>query len=84
MHRLEFRIELEGNGRDAVHELVQKNPQLLAGAVDQRDDIRDIRCIDRFQTRELLLDFLRIRSDRIEADHEDRARCLVHVIARMR
>ena len=51
LHRFEFRIKLEGDGRDAIHELVQKNSQLPASAVDQRDDFRNVRGVDRFQTR---------------------------------
>ena len=83
LHLLELGVELERHRRHAIDDLVEEDAQLAARAIDHRDRIRQF---DRRQVpnaRELPLDFVGERNDRVEPDHLDRARCLVHVRPRV-
>ncbi len=83
LHRLVFGIELERDRHRAVHQLVEEDLELAACAVDDCHAFRHRLLRQVLEPRQVPLDFIGERDDRVEADHLDRAGRLVDVRARM-
>jgi hypothetical protein len=82
LHRFVFRIQLERHRRHAVDQLVEKDLELAASAIHDVATRGGFGRRQFFEPRQLALELVRVRDDRVEADHLDGARRLVNVRAR--
>src|SRR5207237_7573513 len=77
LHRLVLGEELERYRERAVHELVQKDSQLLARALDGFTGRLRVAPGNFLEPHKLALDLVSEGDDGVETYHLDRARCLV-------
>src|SRR5262249_38524195 len=83
LHQLVLGEELERYRARAAHELVEKDLELAARAIDQIACRLDLGRSKLLEPRELALELVGIGRDRVEADHLDCAGGLMNVCARV-